>query len=195
MDPLAEQMENFNKGMASFTLRASRVTKSQVRDVEGTRVQEGGIEDDMKRNLQVMQATYEKLLNGFMEASQDRFSKLEKAVNKIDRHLGRIMDKVLNREIGSSRDLLNLGSARTILRSGRIMNNGRNGEITGVSNNSPRDRNDEEKGILVQEDIEGGRIQISDKVETSNANPSNNKLPSPGVLKVPCPGSFNEGVI
>ncbi|KAI9159748.1 hypothetical protein LWI28_001538 [Acer negundo] len=141
-------MENFNKGMALFTLRASRVTESQLREAEGMRVQEGVIEDEMKRNLQVIQVTYEKLLNGFVEASQDRFLKLEKAVNIIDGHLGRIADKVLNREIGSSRDSLNLGSARSILRSGRIMNNGRSEEITDKSNNSPRERNNEEKGIL-----------------------------------------------
>ncbi|KAI9195795.1 hypothetical protein LWI28_018082 [Acer negundo] len=76
-------------------------------------------DDEMKSNLQVMQATYEKLLNGFMEASQDRFSKLEKAVN-------RIVDKLLSGNIRSSRDSLNFGSARAILRSGRIVNNGRN---------------------------------------------------------------------
>ncbi|KAI9191354.1 hypothetical protein LWI28_007391 [Acer negundo] len=121
----------------------------------------------MKSNLQVMQATYEKLLNGFMEASQDSFSKLEKAVNRIDRideHLGRISDKLLSEKIGSSRDLLNLGSARAILRSGRILNNGRNEEIAGESNNSPRERKNEEKGIPIQEDIEGGRIQILDEM-------------------------------
>ncbi|KAI9197006.1 hypothetical protein LWI28_028949 [Acer negundo] len=153
-------MENFNKGMASFTSRASRVTESQV-----------------------MQATYEKLLNRFMEASQDRFSKLEKAVNIIDGHLVRIADKLLSGKIGSSRDLLNLGSARAILRSGRIVDNGRNEEIVGEINNSPRERKDKEKWIPVQEDIEGGRIQIPDELETLNANPSNNKLPNPGVPK------------
>ncbi|KAI9157276.1 hypothetical protein LWI28_019684 [Acer negundo] len=90
MGPLAKEMEIFNKGMASFTLRASRVPQSQVREADGTRVQEGDIEDDMKRNLQAMQATYEKLLNGFMEASQGRFSKLEKAINRIDGHWGEL---------------------------------------------------------------------------------------------------------
>ncbi|KAI9194875.1 hypothetical protein LWI28_009852 [Acer negundo] len=160
MDPLAEQMANFNKGMSSFTLRASRVMESHVKEAEGTRVQEGDIDNEMKSNLQVMQATYEKLLNGFMEASQDRFSKLEKSVNRIDGHLWRIADKLLSGNIGSSRDSLNLGIPRAILRSGRIVNNGRNEEIAGESNNSPRERKDEEKRIPVQEDIEGGRIQI-----------------------------------
>ncbi|KAI9182598.1 hypothetical protein LWI28_027044 [Acer negundo] len=181
-------MENYNKGMASFTSRASRVTESQVREADGTRVQEGDINDEMKRNLQVMQAMYEKLLKGLKEASQDRFSKLERAINRIDGHLGRIADKVLNRNIESSKDSLNLGSAMAILRSGRIVNNGRNEEITGERNNSPRERNDEKKGIPVQEDIEGGRIQISDEIETLNANPSNNKPPSPSLPKVPYPG-------
>ncbi|KAI9173708.1 hypothetical protein LWI28_005170 [Acer negundo] len=182
MDPPVEQMVNFNKGMTFFT---SRVTESQVGEAEGTRVQEGDIDDVMKSNLQVMQATYEKLLNGFMEASQDRFSKLEKAVNRIDGHLGRIVNKLLSGKIGSSMDSFNLGSATAILRSGRIMKNGRNEEIMGESNSSPRKRKDEEKGIPVQEDIEGGRIQIPDEVETLNANPCNNKLPNPGVPKVP----------
>ncbi|KAI9153369.1 hypothetical protein LWI28_010317 [Acer negundo] len=163
MDPLMEQMANFNKGMASFASRASRVTKSHVREAKGTRVQEGDINDEMKSNFQVMQATYEKLLHGFMEASRDRFSKLEKAVNRIDGQLGRIADKLLSRKIESSRDSFNLGSARAILRSGRIMNNGRNEEIAEESNNSPRERKDEKKGIPVLEDIEGGRIQILDK--------------------------------
>ncbi|KAI9176957.1 hypothetical protein LWI28_009203 [Acer negundo] len=150
MDPLTAQMVNFNKGMTSFTSRTSRITKSQVREAEGMRVQEEDIKDEMNRNLQVIQATYKKLLNGFMEASQDRFSKLEKAVNRIEGHLGRIEDKVLNREIVSLRDSLNLECARAILRSGRIVNNGRNEEIIDESNNAPRERNDEEKGILVR---------------------------------------------
>ncbi|KAI9152984.1 hypothetical protein LWI28_004047 [Acer negundo] len=69
MDPLVEQMANFNKGITSFTSRALRVTESQVREVEGMRVHERDIKDEMKRNLQVMQSMYERLLNGFMEAS------------------------------------------------------------------------------------------------------------------------------
>ncbi|KAI9190993.1 hypothetical protein LWI28_001906 [Acer negundo] len=55
------------------------------------------------------------------------------------------------------------------------------------SNNSPRERNDEEKGIPVQEGIEGGRIQILDEVETSTPNPNNNRLPNPSFPKVPYP--------
>ncbi|KAK1564659.1 hypothetical protein Q3G72_008247 [Acer saccharum] len=162
------------------------------------KVQEGGIEDEMKRNLQVTQAAYEKLLNGFMEASQDRFmeasqdrfSKLERSINRIERNMGRIVDRVLNREFGSSRDSLNLGSARAILRSGRIVNNGRNEEVTEVtdeSNTSSRERNDEEKRISDRENIKDGRIQIPDEVEASKMNPINNKLSSPSVPKVPYP--------
>ncbi|KAI9165843.1 hypothetical protein LWI28_021565 [Acer negundo] len=127
MDPLAAQMAYFNNGMTSFALRASRVMESQVIEAEGMRFQEGDIEDEMKRNLQVTQAT--------------------------------IADKVLNREIGSSRDSLSLA----ILRSGRIVINGRNEEITDERNNSPKERNGEEKRIPVWEGIEGGRIQILDE--------------------------------
>ena len=76
------------------------------------RFQGGDIEDEMKRNLQDTQATYEKLLNGFMETSQDCFSKLEESIKRIEWHIGKISDKVLNCEIGSSRDSFNLDSAR-----------------------------------------------------------------------------------
>ncbi|KAI9173503.1 hypothetical protein LWI28_002360 [Acer negundo] len=55
------------------------------------KLQEGNVEDEIKRNLQDTQATYKKLLNGFMKASQDRFSKLEKSVNRIEGHMGKIM--------------------------------------------------------------------------------------------------------
>ncbi|KAK1591427.1 hypothetical protein Q3G72_007628 [Acer saccharum] len=187
MDPLAEQMAKFSKGMASFASRALRVTECQAGKVEGMKVQEGSIEDETKRNLQVAQAAYEKLLNGFMEASQDRFSKLEKSMNRIEGHIGRIADRVLNREFGSSKDSLNLGNARSILRSGRIVNNGRNEEFTNERNTSPRERNDEEKRIPDREDIEDGRIQILDEVESSKTNPINNKPSSPSVPKVPYP--------
>ncbi|KAK1588755.1 hypothetical protein Q3G72_026701 [Acer saccharum] len=128
------------------------------------KVQEGGIEDEMKRNLQVTQVAYEKLLNGFMEASQYRFSKLEKSIYRIEGHMGRIADRVLNREFGSSKDSLNLGSARAILRHGRIVNNRKNEDVTNESNTSPRERNDEEKRIPDREDIEDGRIQILDEM-------------------------------
>ncbi|KAK1551261.1 hypothetical protein Q3G72_032997 [Acer saccharum] len=180
-------MVNFGKGMSSFASRASRVMESQVRKAEGIEVQEEGIEDEMKRNLQATQAAHEKLLNGFMEASQDRFSKLEKSINKIKGHMGRIADRVLNREFGSSKDSLNLGSVRAILRSERIVNNGRNEEVTDESNTSPRKRNDEVKRIPDREDIEDGRIQILDEVEASKMNPINNKPSSPSVPKVPYP--------
>ncbi|KAI9196805.1 hypothetical protein LWI28_027177 [Acer negundo] len=61
--------------------------------------------------------------------------------------MGRIADKLLSGKIGSSRDSLNLGSARVILRSGRIVKNGRNEEIMGESNNSPMEKKDEERGF------------------------------------------------
>ena len=48
MDSLAAQMANFNKGMASFALRASRMMESQVREAEEMKLQEGDIEDEMK---------------------------------------------------------------------------------------------------------------------------------------------------
>ncbi|KAK0571379.1 hypothetical protein LWI29_014896 [Acer saccharum] len=115
---------------------------------------------------------------------QDRFSKLEKSINRIEGHIGRIADKVLNGEIKSSRDSLKLGSAIAILRSGRIVNNGRNEETTDESNKSPKERNDEEIGVSVRGNNEGERIQIPDEVETPKADPSNNKLPSPSFPKV-----------
>ncbi|KAK1568231.1 hypothetical protein Q3G72_021973 [Acer saccharum] len=154
-------MANFNEGMALFASRASRVMEGQVREAKDMRLQEGDIEDEMKRNLQDTQATYEKLLNGFMETSQDR-------------------------------DSLNLSSSGAILRSGRIVNNGRNEETMDESNKTPRERNDEEKGILVREDTEGGKVKILDVEETPKADPSNNKLPSPSFPRVPYPGRLRK---
>ena len=55
------------------------------------------------------------------------------------------------------------------------------------SNTSPRERNNEEKRIPDREDIEDGRIQIPNEVETSKTNPINNKPSSPSVPKVPYP--------
>ena len=107
-----------------------------------------------------------------MEASQDRFSILEKSVNRIEGHLGRIADKVLNGGIGSSKGSPHLGSANAILRSGRIVNNVRNEEPIEGSNETPRERNNEEKEIPSEE-------------ETPRAIPSNNKLPNPITPRVP----------
>ncbi|KAK0583335.1 hypothetical protein LWI29_035863 [Acer saccharum] len=59
------------------------------------------------------------------------------------------------------------------------------------SNKTPRERNDEEKGILVREDTEGGKVKILDVEETPKADPSNNKLPSPSFPRVPYPGSVD----
>ncbi|KAK0574437.1 hypothetical protein LWI29_023705 [Acer saccharum] len=101
-------------------------------------LKEGDLEDEMKTNLQQTQTTYERLLNGFMKASQDRFSKLENSVKRIEGHIGRIAKKVLNGEIGSSNDSLHLGGVKAILRSGRIVNNGRNEEQIEESNKTPR---------------------------------------------------------
>ncbi|KAK1548437.1 hypothetical protein Q3G72_010551 [Acer saccharum] len=127
-----------------------------------------------------------------MEASQDRFSKLENSVKRIEGHIGRIADKVLNGEIGSSSDSLHLGSAKAILRSGRIVNNRRNEEQIEESNKTPREKNDEEKEIPAREDIEGERIQVPIEEETPKAEPSNNKLPSPIAPRVPYLGSVEE---
>ena len=73
MDSLAEQMENFTREMTTFATRSSRGVESEVRASEEVEFHEEGIEDEMRRNLQETQATYEKHLNGFMEASQSRF--------------------------------------------------------------------------------------------------------------------------
>ncbi|KAI9201524.1 hypothetical protein LWI28_024792 [Acer negundo] len=61
MDSFDAQMANFNKGMSSLALGASRVTKGQVREAMDMKLQEEDVEDEMKRNLQDTQATYEKL--------------------------------------------------------------------------------------------------------------------------------------
>ncbi|KAK1564621.1 hypothetical protein Q3G72_007259 [Acer saccharum] len=185
MDSLAIQMANFNEGMVSFASRASTVTEDHSREDKEIGLKEGDLGDEMKRNLQQTQTTYERLLNGFMEASQDRFSRLEKMVKKIEGHIGRIADKVLNGEIGSSSDSLHLGSAKAILRCGRIVNNGRNEELIEESNKTPRERNDEEKEIPAREDIGGERIQVPNEEETPKVDPSNNKLPSPIAPRVP----------
>ncbi|KAK1592210.1 hypothetical protein Q3G72_021302 [Acer saccharum] len=103
-----------------------------------------------------------------------------------------IADKVLNGEIGSSSDSLHLGSAKAILRSGRIVNNGRNEEQIEESNKTPKERNDEEKEIPAREDTGGERIQVPNEEETPKADPSNNKLPSPIAPRVPYPGSIDD---
>ncbi|KAK1550013.1 hypothetical protein Q3G72_012327 [Acer saccharum] len=162
--------------------------KDQIREDREIGLKEGDLGDEMKRNLQLTQTTYERLLNGFMEASQDRFSRLEKSVKRIKGHIRRIADKVLNGEIGSSSDSLHLGSAKAILRSGRIVNNGINEEPIEESNKTPRERNDEEKEIPAREDTGGKKIQVPNEEETPKADPSNNKLPSPIAPRVPYPG-------
>jgi hypothetical protein len=137
MDSLAEQMEKFTREMTTFATRSSREEESEVRAPEEVEFHEEGIEDEMRRNLHETQATYEKLLNGFMEASQSRFLKLEESIGRLEGHVGRIAEKVLSGEVMGSSDSLNLGSARAILRSGRVVNNGRNEGVTSDNNNSP----------------------------------------------------------
>ena len=42
-------------------------------------------------------------MNGFVEAIQSRFSKLEESIGRLEGHVGRIADKVLRGEtVGSS---------------------------------------------------------------------------------------------
>ena len=84
-------------------------------------------------------------MNGFMDASQSRFLKLEESIGRLEGHVEKIADKVLRGEAVGSSDSFNLGSARAILRSGRIVNNGINEGITVGSDNSPIEGNDEEK--------------------------------------------------
>ena len=80
MDSLAEQMANFNREMTTFATRTSRGVERQERVLEEVEFHEEGMEDEMRRNLQETQATYEKLLNGFMDASQSRFLKIKQII-------------------------------------------------------------------------------------------------------------------
>ena len=82
MDSLAEQMANFNREMTTFATRTSRGVEKQVRVPEEVEFHEEGMEDEMRRNLQETQATCEKLLNGFMDASQSWFLKLEESIGR-----------------------------------------------------------------------------------------------------------------
>ena len=153
---------------------------------------EEGIEDEMRRNLQETQATYEKLLNGFMEASQSRFLKLEESIGRLEGHVGRIADKVLSGEVIGSSDSLNFGSARAILRSGRVVNNGRNEGVTIDNNNSPIEGNDEENVVLAREIVEREKTLIPEEIEPPKGNPSNNTPLNPSFSRVPYLGRLKK---
>ncbi|KAK0608020.1 hypothetical protein LWI29_024261 [Acer saccharum] len=94
-------------------------------------------------------------------------------------------------ELDSS-DSFHLGSAKAILRSGRIVNNGRNEEPIEESNETPRERNDDEKEIPVRKDTRGKKIHVPNEEETPKADPSNNKLPSAIAPRVPYPGRLKK---
>ncbi|KAK1550252.1 hypothetical protein Q3G72_016185 [Acer saccharum] len=99
--------------------------------------------DDGGQGLGVM-VMMEKILNGFMEASSDKFSKLEDSVRRIEGYIGKIAKEVLSTEFKDSKESSNQGSDRVVLRSGRVVNNGREGETVKERSEPPREVEDRE---------------------------------------------------
>ena len=192
MDSLAEQMEAFTREMATFATRSSRGTEREVREPEEVEFHEEGIEDEMRRNLHETQATYERLLNGFMEASHNRFLKLEESIGRLEGHVGVIAEKVLSGKVMDSSDSPNLGSARAVLRSGRVVNNGRNEGVPIDNTNSPIEGIDKEDVVPERETVDRERALGPEELEPPKEKPSDNTSLNPSFSRIPYPGRLKK---
>ncbi|KAK1583076.1 hypothetical protein Q3G72_020742 [Acer saccharum] len=91
MDHFGLQLAKFNQDMELFASRHSREERAHDSNTSNTGPKDENPKEEMLEAIQALQMSYKQALNGCLEASALRFSRLEASLRRIGVHLGAIM--------------------------------------------------------------------------------------------------------
>ncbi|KAK1553978.1 hypothetical protein Q3G72_006059 [Acer saccharum] len=98
MAPFGLQLAKFNRDMELFASRHSREERAHDSNSSNMGPKDENPEEEMLEAIRASQISYERTLNGCLEASALRFSRLEASLRRVEVHFGAIMDAMQGEE-------------------------------------------------------------------------------------------------